>query len=157
MNILVYGEKIGIIYAKNGMSYHFLSGELSSMAFVWIGLYMRQNICIYIYMTIYIIYQSSYALNTDPLLLYTNFLMFFCPLSLYSVDELWEGIWNQTHLVIWISLERDYTTLPDLMIRHAQIIILSNLCCLEQHTEQSASVTEMWRYATFVTFAVNTW
>ena len=35
------------------------------------------------------------------------------------------------------------TTLPDLTIRQAQIIDVGDLCYLEHHTEQSASVTEM--------------
>ena len=51
-------------------------------------------------------------------------------LPLYSGDEVWEAIWNQTHLGISISVPRDYITLKDLTIRYAQIIGVGDLCCL---------------------------
>ena len=38
---------------------------------------------------------------------------------------------------------RDYTTLPYLTIGHTHTVGVSDLCCLEQHTEPSASVTEI--------------
>ena len=42
----------------------------------------------------------------------------------------------------YISLSRDYTTLPYLMIKQAQTVGVNDLSCLE-HTKQSSSVTEI--------------
>ena len=94
-------------------------------------------------------------------------------LPLYSGSEVWEGIWNQTHLVTlnfrlerlhrvtishhkarsnreyqygsklssvarwkysiwkWISVSKDYTTLPNLKMRHAQTVGVNDLSCLD--------------------------
>ena len=45
----------------------------------------------------------------------------FFSLSLYSGDEVWEGIWNQTHLMVLnFCLERLYhVTIPHDMARSA--------------------------------------
>ena len=47
--------------------------------------------------------------------------------------------------ILWylISVSRHYTMLPYLTMRYAQTVGVSDLCCLEQHTEQSGSVTEI--------------
>ena len=53
-------------------------------------------------------------------------------------------LWYQTHFSgrYWISVSRDYPTLPYLTIRHTLTVGVSNLSCLE-HTEQLTSVTEI--------------
>ena len=70
-----------------------------------------------------------------------NDILFFLSL-LYSGGEVWEGIWNQSHLVVLhFCLERSHHV-PFLTIRHAQTVGVNDLSFLE-HTEQSTSITEI--------------
>ena len=63
-------------------------------------------------------------------------------LPLYSGDEVWEGIWNQIHLVVMdFGLER----LHHVTIWHAQTIGVSDMPRCLEHTERSTSVSEKFQ------------